>query len=47
MEQLKNSQFGELPFTQEEKEEIQNLLEKKLNNDEITYRQGPSGRKHI
>lgn len=36
--------FGELSFSQEEKTEIRNLLGQKLNKDEITYRQGPSGR---
>ncbi len=38
-------QFGEVPFSAEEKEAVRNQLAAKLGKEDITYRSGPGGRK--
>jgi recombination DNA repair RAD52 pathway protein len=43
-EEAKMPPFGEIPFTQEEENDIKQQLSQKLSKSEISYRAGPNGR---
>lgn len=44
---LKKQAFGEMSFSQEEKERIKQALSTKLAKDQVAYRQGPGGREDL